>query len=162
MRTLLYLLALCTIASVAEAQGSKATRIFVGFPPGQPTDLIARQLAERLSPALDERIIVENRPGQGGSVVLAQLARLQPDGTNMALAPLASMVVNPRLYKSVGYDTLADFEHVALVADLPFVLVANRSLPAKTLRELLAYAKANPDQLTHPSSGVGTLSHIGM
>jgi tripartite-type tricarboxylate transporter receptor subunit TctC len=159
----LFLLALfCCIASLAQAQGGKATRIFVGFPAGQATDLIARLLAERLGPALGETVIVENRPGQSGSAVLAQLARMQPDGASMALAPLASMVVNPHLYKSVGYDTLKHFDHAALVADLPLLLVVNPSLPVKTLPELIAYARANPDKLSHSSSGIGTLSHLGM
>jgi Tripartite tricarboxylate transporter family receptor len=162
MKRLLCLALFCCFASLAQAQGGKFTRIFVGFPAGQATDLIARLLAERLGPPLGETVIVENRPGQGGSAVLAQLAKMQPDGANMVLAPLASMVVNPHLYKSVGYDTLKDFEHIALVADLPLLLVATPSLPAKTLPELIAYAKANPDKLTHSSSGVGTLSHLGM
>src|SRR5262245_41605866 len=145
MKRLLCLVLFCCFASFAQAQGGKVARIFVGFPPGQATDLIARLLAERLAPALGETVIVENRPGQGGSVVLAQLAKMPPDGMTLALAPLASMVVNPHLYKSVGYDTLRDFEHIALVADLPLLLVANPSLPAKTLPELIAYAKANPE-----------------
>jgi tripartite-type tricarboxylate transporter receptor subunit TctC len=148
-------------ASVAHAQPGKVTRIFVGFPPGQATDLIARLLAERLAPALGETVIVENRPGQGGSGVLAQLAKMSPDGAAMVLAPLASMVVNPHLYKSVGYDSLKDFEHAALVCDLPLLMVAHPSVPFRTLPEMIAYAKANPDKLTHPSSGNGTLSHLG-
>jgi tripartite-type tricarboxylate transporter receptor subunit TctC len=162
MKRLLCLALFCCFASLAQAQGGKFTRIFVGFPAGQATDLIARLLAERLGPPLGETVIVENRPGQGGSAVLAQLAKMQPDGANMVLAPLASMVVNPHLYKSVGYDTLKDSEHIALVADLPLLLVATPSLRAKTLPELIAYAKANPDKLTHSSSGIGTLSHLGM
>jgi tripartite-type tricarboxylate transporter receptor subunit TctC len=153
----------CCIASLAQAQGGgKLTRIFVGFPSGQATDLVARLLAERLGPALGETVIVENRPGQGGSLVLAQLAKMPPDGASLGLAPLASMVANPHLYKAVGYDSLKDFEHVALVADLPLLLVANPSLPVKTLPELIAHAKANPDRLSHSSSGTGTLSHLGM
>ena len=162
MRMLLSLVLACCIASLAQAQSGKVTRIFVGFPPGQATDLVARMLAERLAPALGETVIVENRPGQGGSLVLTQLAKMSPDGASMVLAPLASMVVNPHLYKNVGYDTLKDFEHIALVADLPLLLVANASLPVKTLSELIAYAKANPDKLAHSSSGIGTLSHLGM
>ncbi len=154
-----FLIAAC-LASGVQAQG-KVTRIFVGFPPGQATDLVARLIAERLGPALGETVIVENKPGQGGSAILAQLAKMPPDGANLVLAPLASMVVNPHLYKSVGYDSLKDFEHVALVADLPLLMVAHPSVPAKTLPELIAYAKANPDKLSHPSSGNGTLSHLG-
>jgi tripartite-type tricarboxylate transporter receptor subunit TctC len=160
MRKLLLLLALLA-ATAAHAQSGKVTRIFVGFPPGQATDLIARLLAERIAPALGETVIVENRPGQGGSLVLSQLAKMPPDGTAMVLAPLASMAVNPHLYKSVGYDSLKDFEHVALVADLPLLMVAHPSVPFNTLPEMIAYAKANPDKLTHPSSGNGTLSHLG-
>jgi tripartite-type tricarboxylate transporter receptor subunit TctC len=148
-------------ASVAHAQSGKVSKIYVGFPPGQATDLVARLLAERLGPALGETVIVENKPGQGGSLILGQLAKLPPDGTQLVLAPLASMVANPHLYKNVGYDTLKDFEDVALVADLPLLLVANPSMPFKTLPEMIAYAKANPDKLTNPSSGNGTLSHLG-
>jgi tripartite-type tricarboxylate transporter receptor subunit TctC len=160
MKKLLFLVAFGCL-TFAHAQPGKVTKIYVGFPPGQATDLVARLLAERLGPALGETVIVENKPGQGGSLILAQLAKMSPDGAQLVLAPLASMVANPHLYKNVGYDTLKDFEHVALVADLPILLVANPSMPFRTLPEMIAYAKANPDKLTHPSSGNGTLSHLG-
>ena len=143
------------LCSAAQAQTGKTVRILVGFPPGQATDLVARILAERLGPALGKTVIVENRPGQGGSVALAALAKSPPDGATMMLAALASLVTNPHLYKSVGYDTLKDFEPIALVADLPLLLVVHPSVPAKTLPELVAYAKANPDKLPHSSSGTG-------
>lgn len=158
----LLLLAAALSPPAVHAQAARTSRILVGFPPGQATDLVARMLAERLGAALGETVIVENRPGQGGSAVLATLAKTPADGTTMVLAPLASMVANPHLYPSVGYDTLKDFEPVALVADLPILLVVNPSLPVKTLPELIAYAKANPDKLAHSSSGNGTLSHLGM
>jgi tripartite-type tricarboxylate transporter receptor subunit TctC len=148
--------------NLTGAHGAGLTRILVGFPPGQATDLVARLLAERLGPALGETVIVENRPGQGGSIVLASLAQSPADGQTLVLAPLASLVVNPHMYKSVGYDSMKDFAPVALVADLPMLLVVNPSLPIKTVPELIAYAKANPDKLAHPSSGNGTLSHLGM
>jgi len=161
MKKLLFVLAFCC-ASLAHAQSAKVTRIYVGFPPGQATDLIARLLAERLGPAIGETVIVENRPGQGGSLVLGQLAKMPADGSNLVLAPLASMVANPHLYrKGINYDSRKDFEHVALVADLPLLMVCNPSMPFKTLPEMIAYAKANPDKLSHPSSGNGTLSHLG-
>jgi tripartite-type tricarboxylate transporter receptor subunit TctC len=162
MRMLLAVAISCWLACAAQAQSGRITRIFVGFPPGQATDFVARLLADRLTPALGETVIVENRPGQGGSLALTQLTKMPPDGSAMVLAPLASMVVNPHLYKSVGYDTLKSFEYVALVADLPLLLVANPSVPVKTVPELIAYAKANPEKLTHSSSGIGTLSHLGM
>ena len=148
--------------SLANAHGATVTRILVGFPPGQATDLVARLLADRLAPMLGETVIVENRPGQGGSMALASLSHSSPDGHTLVLAPLASLVVNPHMYKSVGYDTFKDLAPVALVADLPLLLVVNPSLPVKTVPELIAYAKANPDKLSHSSSGNGTLSHLGM
>ena len=150
------------VLTLTDARCADLTRILVGFPPGQATDLVARLLAERLGPALGETVIVENRPGQGGSIALASLAQSPADGHTLVLAPLASLVVNPHLYKSIAYNTRRDFAPVALVADLPMLLVVNPSLPVKTVAELIAYAKANPEKLAHPSSGNGTLSHLGM
>jgi tripartite-type tricarboxylate transporter receptor subunit TctC len=148
--------------ALTPAHGAAITRILVGFPPGQATDIVARLLADRLAPALGETVIVENRPGQGGSTALAALSQSPADGHTMVLAPLASLVVNPHMYTSISYDTFRDFAPVALVADLPLLLVVNPSLPVKTVPELIAYAKANPAKLSHSSSGNGTLSHLGM
>ena len=123
---------LLAIAAGAQAQG-KTTRILVGFP-----------------------------PGQGGSVVLAQLARSPADGSVLTLSALAGYLVNPHLYGNVQYDTLKDFDPVGMVADLPMMLAVNPSVPVTSLRELIDYAKSNPDKLTHSSSGSGTLSHLLM
>lgn len=164
LATLFGTLAAIALASPAPAmaQSTRVVRLMVGFPPGQATDLVARVLAEQLGPAIGANVIVENKPGQGGSVALAQLARATPDGNTLMLSALASLVANPHLYKSVGYDTLKDVEPIAMVGDLPMVMVAHPSVPANSLRELIAYAKANPAKLMHPSSGNGTLSHLGM
>jgi tripartite-type tricarboxylate transporter receptor subunit TctC len=145
-----------------SASAADISRIVVGFPAGQATDIVARLIAERIGPILGETFIVENRPGQGGSIALAQLAKTQPDGRTLVLAPLASLVANPHLYKSVGYDTLKDFAPVTLVCDLPILFVVNPTLPVKNVAELIAYAKANPDKVNYSSSGNGTLSHLGM
>jgi tripartite-type tricarboxylate transporter receptor subunit TctC len=161
MRRLMVTL-IALFVTLADARAAELNRILVGFPPGQATDLVARLLAEKLGPALGETVIVENRPGQGGSIVLASLASSTPDGHTMVLAPLASMVVNPHMYKSVGYDSLKDFAPVALTCDLPMLMVVNPQLPVNNVTELVAYAKAHPDKLSHPSSGNGTLSHLGM
>jgi tripartite-type tricarboxylate transporter receptor subunit TctC len=161
MRRLL-MAAIALVLTLADAHGAELTHILVGFPPGQATDIVARLLADRLAPLLGETVIVENRPGQGGSIALASLSQSAADGHTMVLAPLASLVVNPHMYKTVGYDTFKDLAPVALVADLPLLLVVNPSLPINSVPELIAYAKANPDRLAHPSSGNGTLSHLGM
>lgn len=165
MKTLLVktlLLALGLMLGGVSAQAADLTRIVVGFPPGQTTDIVARLIAERLGPALGENVIVENRPGQGGSIALGSLARSEPNGNTLVLAPLASLVVNPHLYKTTGYDTLADFVPVTVVVDLPMLLVANPTRGFKSLGDLLAAAKTRPGKLTFPSSGSGTLSHLGM
>ncbi len=161
MRRLL-MVVIAVVLTLGEARSAEVTRILVGFPPGQATDLVARLLADRLTPLLGETVIVENRPGQGGSIALASLSQSPADGRTMVLAPLASLVVNPHMYKTVGYDTFKDLAPVAQVADLPMLLVVNPSLPVKSVPELIAYAKANPDKLSNPSSGNGTLSHLGM
>ena len=161
MRRLLIAVA-ALVLGFGDARSAEITRILVGFPPGQATDMVARLLADRLAPLLGESVIVENRPGQGGSIALASLLQTPADGHTMVLAPLASMVVNPHMYKSINYDIFRDFAPVAQVADLPLLLVTNPSLPVKTVPELIAYAKANPGKLSNPSSGNGTLSHLGM
>lgn len=150
------------VLTLTGARSAEITRILVGFPPGQATDMVARLLADRLAPLLGESVIVENRPGQGGSIALGTLLQTPADGHTMVLAPLASMVVNPHMYKSISYDIFRDFAPVAQVADLPLLLVTNPSLPVKTVSELITYAKANPGKLSNPSSGNGTLSHLGM
>ncbi|HEY0849043.1 MAG TPA: tripartite tricarboxylate transporter substrate binding protein [Bradyrhizobium sp.] len=154
--------AVALILGLASAKAADISRIVVGFPAGQATDIVARLIAERIGPILGETFIVENRPGQGGSIALAQLAKTQADGRTLVLAPLASLVANPHLYKSVGYDTLKDFAPVTLVCDLPILFVVNPSLPVNNVAEFIAYAKANPDKINYSSSGNGTLSHLGM
>ena len=155
-------LALSAFVNPALAQSDKVSKLMVGFPAGQATDLVARLLAEALKAELNETMIVDNKPGQGGSIVLGQLARSAPDGMTFVLAPLASLVINPHLYANVAYNSLTSFEPVARVCDLPTVMVVHPSLPVKTVPELIAYAKANPDKLTHCSAGNGTLSHVVM
>jgi len=149
-------------ALAQPAATGKVVKILVGFPPGQATDTVARLLAERMQSATGNAYIVENRPGQGGSLALGQLVKSPPDGSVMMLAHMSAMATNPHLYKSVPYDSLKDFDAVGLVGDLPFVMVCNPALPVRTVPELVAYAKANPGKLTNSSSGNGTVSHLAM
>ncbi len=144
------------------AYPDKPVKIIVGFPAGQATDAVARVVAERLTKALGQTFIVENRPGQGGSLGLAQLAKAKPDGYEMMLSATASLVTNPHLYKSVGYDSLKDFEPVATLVDLPLVLVANPQVPFDDFKGFVDYAHAHPGKLNFSSSGNGTLSHLAM
>lgn len=150
--------------SLARAQGlgGRTIRIVVGFPAGQATDIVARLWAERMAEGSRDVFIVDNRPGQGGSMALGQVARAAPDGTTMILAHMSALVTNPHLYRNVAYDTLRDFDAVGLMADLPFVLVCNPQLPVHSLEDLIRHARANPDRLSNASSGNGTVSHLAM
>jgi tripartite-type tricarboxylate transporter receptor subunit TctC len=150
------------LAQTQPAATGKVVKIIVGFPAAQATDMVARVLAERLGAMTGDSYIVENRPGQGGSLALGQLARSPANGSVMMLAHMSAIATNPHIYRSVAYDSLKDFEAVGLVGDLPFVLVCNPSIPAHNLNELIEYARANPDLLTNASSGNGTVSHLAM
>lgn len=147
---------------IAQRPAARVVKILVGFPPGQATDIVARLMADRLGAVTGDNYIVENRPGQGGSIAMAQTARSPNDGSVMMLTHMSAVATNPHLYKSVGYDSLKDYEPVSLVGDLPFVLVCHPSLPCNNVQELVAYAKANAGKLTNASSGNGTVSHLAM
>ena len=147
---------------LAQRSAGRVVKILVGFPPGQATDIVARLMADRLGPITGDNYVVENRPGQGGSIAMAQTARSPNDGSVMMLTHMSAVATNPHLYKSVGYDSLKDYETVGLVGDLPFVLVCHPSLPCNNVQELIAYVKANPGKLTNASSGNGTVSHLAM
>jgi len=154
----------CTIALPTRAQDypTKSIRILVGFPPGQATDIVARLLAEHLQQQLGQPVVVDNKPGQGGSIALAALAHAPADGYTLMLSATASLVVNPHLYNTVGYDTLKDFTPIATAVDLPLVLVAHPDQPFDSVAQLRTHARQHPGVLAHSSSGNGTLSHLGM
>jgi tripartite-type tricarboxylate transporter receptor subunit TctC len=164
-RSLLIASAASTLLAPAWAQTrpkGKPVKLIVGFPPGQATDNVARMLAEKLQKNSGDTFVVENLPGQGGSLALGSLAKAPHDGSVMMLAHMSALCTNPHLYKSVPSDSLKDFEPVGLLGDLPFVLVCNPGLPLQNVQELIAYAKANPDKLNNASSGNGTVSHLAM
>ncbi|MGK6306569.1 Bug family tripartite tricarboxylate transporter substrate binding protein [Variovorax sp. DT-64] len=151
---------LCT-GSAAFAQKDTG-KLIVGYPAGQSVDAVARLLAERLGPAIGRTLIVENMPGQSGSVALEAVARMPPDGSIMTLSASAAVAGNPALYKNVRYDSVKDFEPVGLIYDAPLVLMVNGSLPIKSLEELIAYAKANRGKVNYSSPGNGSVSHLAM
>jgi len=162
-RSILLACAGTALGALASAQaGGKTTRIVVGFPPGQATDNVARLVADRLRPVTGETYIVDNKPGQGGSLALGELAKAAPDGSTMMLAHMSALCTNPHMYKRVPYDSLKDFEPIGLVGDLPFVLVCNPGMPFTTVQELIQHAKAHPGELSNASSGNGTVSHLAM
>ena len=145
---------------VGEWSPTRPIRILVGFPPGQATDTIARLLAEKLTEQAGWQVVIENRPGQGGSLAAAQAAQATPDGHTLLLSATAPLATNPNLYRNIGYDPARDFAAITLVANLPFILALAPQVPANTVPELLALIRANPGQVTFGTPGNGTTAHL--
>jgi tripartite-type tricarboxylate transporter receptor subunit TctC len=144
--------------ALAQAWPSKPVRLVLSQPPGSSPDIVARLLADRLSKLWDQAIVVENRPG-GQNVIGAQLAaKAPPDGYTFYYATTAALVINAYTFKSLPYDPLRDFAPVGMIGQSPFVVAVNPEVPAKTLAELLAYAKANPDKISMATEGTKTFS----
>lgn len=160
---LLKAIALPLLFACAAAHAQKDVgKLIVGYPPGQSVDVVARLLAERLGPVLGRTLVVENMPGQAGSLALAAVARLPADGWTLTLSASAALAGNPFLYNNVRYDSVRDFEPIGLVYDAPLVLMVNSRLPVESFRELLAYVKSHPGAVNYSSPGNGSVSHLAM
>ena len=145
------------------AQGawpSKPIRYIVPFAPGGTTDILARVVGEKLGAALGQTIVVDNRPGQGGSVGAAELARAAPDGYTIGGGTISSHAINASLYDKLSYDPVTSFAPITLYATQPNVLLLHPSVPAATLAEFIALLKADPDKYSFGSAGIGTSQHI--
>lgn len=149
-------------ARAQDAFPSKTVRIVLPQPAGGAVDLIARTLADKLSPSLGHPVIVENQPGANGGLAAGNVARSAPDGHTLLFAIDTNMAVNPHLYPSLTYDPFKDFEPISVIVRLDLVLVANPGVPANDLKGLIAYGKANPDKLNYASVGQGSIQHLGM
>jgi len=158
------LIAAATVFAVASATAqaaypSKVIKIVVPFTAGSATDLMARIVGEKLTTTMGQPVVVENRPGAGGTLGASQVAKSEPDGYTL-LVVSTGHVVNPALYANLNYDTLGDFVGVTPLAALPSVLVVGASSPIKNVAELIATAKAKPGQLNYASAGVGSATHV--
>jgi tripartite-type tricarboxylate transporter receptor subunit TctC len=147
-------------AAAAQDYPSRTVRMIVPFSPGGGTDLIARVLAQKLTQSLGSSFIVENRPGAGGTVGTAIVAKSPPDGYTLIVVS-SSHGINPSVYKSLPYDTQRDLAPVSLLMSGPALLVTHPSVPAKSVKELIALARARPGALTFGSAGIGTPPHLG-
>src|SRR6476620_2885653 len=146
--------------SMAQGYPIRPVRVVVGFPPGGPTDVIARLVAQKLSDSLGQQFFVENIGGAGGNTASGQVARVTPDGyTIMAIS--TGFLVNPSLYAKVPYDPIKDFSAVTLVAISPNVVVVNPSVAARTLPELVQLIRDNPGKFSYAGPGVGSTPHLG-
>ena len=172
MRRNLGLLAFCTSLLIGVSSGAQDTstqiathypehsvRMVVGFTAGGPTDVIARIIAEKLSTSLGQQFYVDNRPGAGGNIASAEVAKAAPDGYTIIVVSTGFMV-NMSLYAHVPYDAVKDFAPITLVAYSPNVLLVNPSVPAKSVKELIELIKANPNKYSFAGPGIGSTPHL--
>jgi len=156
IRFALALLAFAATAVLAQPYPNKSVKLIVPYPPGGATDVIGRVMAQRLTTALGQQVVVDNRGGAGGNIGAEAVAKSPPDGYTLLMGALTSHSIMATLEKgTIRYDLGKDLVPVAVVGSVPLVWVVHPSLPVKTLQELVAYAKANPGKLTYASSGAG-------
>lgn len=159
-RTLAALVLLgCAPLAGAQAYPEKPIRVVVGLAPGGATDIMARTLAPALAEELGQPVVIDNRPGAAGSIGAAIVAKAPPDGYTLFIAS-SSFTANSVLQKNQSFDPLRDFEPITNIASAPFLLVVSPSLPVTSVRELIAFAKAQPGKLNYASSGVGSTAHL--
>ena len=147
---------------LAEWSPSRAVKLVVPFAPGGQPDVVARALAEPLSKALGQPVVVENRPGAGGNIAAEAVARAAPDGHTLLVGTNGPLAVSPALYRNLPYDPLRDFAAVTLIGTSPNLIAVHPSLEASTLRELEARARAQPGKLNFASVGKGSISQLSM
>ena len=162
-RTLMLSLAATVLASPAWAETwpSRPIKWIVPFPPGGPTDILSRTVAQQLQVALGQPVVVENRGGAGGGVGMQALAKSAPDGYTIGLSTTGTHTINPALYGDrIGYDPIKDFTPLTLAVSYVNMLVINANHPAKNVKELVEYAKANPGKVSFGSAGNGSSNHL--
>lgn len=150
----------CSSFTQAQDYPNKPVKLIVPFPPGGGTDILARPIAQKLSEKWGQPVIVENRGGAGGNIGTKAAAEAAPDGYTLIFGVLGTHAVNQSLYANPGFDSTIDFAAITMVANTPNILVVHPSVPAKTMAELIAYAKANPSKLNYASPGNGSPSHL--
>jgi tripartite-type tricarboxylate transporter receptor subunit TctC len=155
-------IALPVVSRVACAQSYPAqpVRIIVGYPPGNASDIISRMMAQSLSERLGQRFFVENRPGAGGSIGTEVVVRAPPDGYTLLMSVVTANAINATYYTNLNYNFIQDIAPIASIGAGSYMIVMNPSVPAKTLPEFIAYAKANPGRINMASSGNGTPTHV--
>jgi tripartite-type tricarboxylate transporter receptor subunit TctC len=156
------LLAIVSMPTIVTAQSwpTKPIRIVLGFPPGGATDILSRDFAAKLGEELKQQVLIENKPGAGGTIGADLVAKAPPDGYTLTIGTSSNHAIAVSLYKKLPYDPITDFAPITMLAVSQNVVVINPAVPANNIRELVAYAKANPGKLNFGSSGNGTISHL--
>jgi len=148
--------------ALAQSYPTKPLRMVVHFPPGGPTDLVARLIGQEINKAWGQQVVIDNRPGAGGIVGVEMIVRAPADGYNLLFATGGSMSIAPAVYSKLPYNVFNDLAPVSLVVINPQILVAHPSLPAGTVKELIALAKSRPGQINYASVGPGSPQHLGV
>jgi len=146
--------------AAAQSYPARPVKIIVPTPAGGPVDVVARLLANHLSPRLGQSLVVDNRPGAGNTIGSKEAAVAEPDGYTLLYSSASGLVLAPMLQKNAGYDPITSYDPIALVAASSNILVVNPGVPAKTVQELVAHAKANPGKVNFSSGGIGVLPHL--
>ena len=157
-----HMVAIACTASIVSAQTwpTKPIKIVLGFPPGGATDILSRDFAAKLGEELKQQVIIENKPGAGGTIGADIVAKAAPDGYTLTIGTSSNHAIAVSLYKKLPYDPVKDFAPITMLAVSQNVVVINPGVPANNIKELVAYAKANPGKLNFGSSGNGTISHL--
>ncbi len=154
------MLAVRSLPASAQQYPARGLRIVVPFPPGGPTDIVARPLAVRLSDALGQGVVIDNRGGAGGNVGADVVAKSPADGYTLLMGTVGTQAINGSLYKKMSFDAAKDFVPISQVASAPVLLVANPKIPVNSVRELIAMAKQNPGALNYGTAGSGSPGHL--
>ena len=158
-RIVCFFTVLFAFAAVAQEFPTHPVTIIVPFSAGGPTDTIARIMAQRMTKALGQNVLVENTTGAGGTIGVGRVARAAPDGYTLGIGHIGTHVVNGAIYE-LPYDLQKDFEPVAMIASNPQIIVSKLAVPAKDLKELIAWVKANQDKVSLATGGAGTPAHV--
>jgi len=148
------------VAATGQPYPSKPIKIVLGFPPGGATDILARDFAAKLGEELKQQVIIENKPGAGGTIGADIVAKAPPDGYTLTIGTSSNHAIAKSLYRRLPYDPVSDFATISMLAASQNIVLVNAELPVKNIKELVAYAKANPGKLNFGSSGNGTISHL--
>jgi len=146
--------------SLADAWPSRSIKLIVPFPAGGAADTVARVFADKLSVALKQPIVIENKPGAGTAIAADAAAKAEPDGYTLSLAPAGQLTILPHLNKSIAYDPFKSFAPISVLASVPYVVAASPNTPISDVKQLIAAARKEPGKLTYSSCGPGTLCHL--
>ena len=156
----LCVLSACSGFAHAQSYPTKPVRVIVPFTPGGISDVLSRVMGQHLSAVMGQQFVVENRPGAGTTIAAELVAKSAPDGYTLYFIDMTTHAINATLYSRLSYDSVKDFTQIAMVAQTPLVMVVHPSLPVRSVKELIAFAKSHPEEVAYGSSGNGTILHL--